>query len=248
MNDSPHYALRFLAVCLYQVPVVCSHFGLVAFCNIYLVRCWYLHIKHYMTAHMIDVAMFISSSPKSSTASNGVDSSRADSFLLSPARAARAANPTTFDTKSSTTPLVARHKFLRSDKFLAALCVCLSIVMVAPAVLGEWKLKAVAGVCPRRYPDNVLVAYGVIYFLTFLWFAYDLRGVLNGFKLKIELLVIGCSIVVMFVPWFLFLNIEVFSSWDVKIFPFSTLCALIGIVGGFFACTVRSVHTACLHV
>ena len=66
--------------------------------------------------------------------------------------------------------------------------------------------------CSGSYADNVIVCYGAVYLCILLWFAYDLRAVLEGFKIKLELLILGCCCVVRFF-FFLFKSIMVVTRW-----------------------------------
>lgn len=90
--------------------------------------------------------------------------------------------------------------------------------------------------CERYWGDNVLAAYMFCYVAFFLGFTFKLRQVVEGFRIKEELFVTALIAPFVFIPWFLFNSS--FEDVNNDIFPFSTLCLVLGVVAQFTVSTI----------
>ena len=72
------------------------------------------------------------------------------------------------------------------------------------------------------HSKSVLAAYVTVYIAMFLWFAWKLKDVADGFRIKSELKFTGAVALVAAIPWFVF-NIAL-RSFNNNVFPLSTLC------------------------
>jgi len=90
--------------------------------------------------------------------------------------------------------------------------------------------------CELDWGRVLLAVYVAIYAFIFLVFAWGLRAVVDGFKIKTELKFTGVIAIFAVIPWLLF-N-DKYKTQNADIFPFSTLALLVAVVFAFGASTL----------
>ncbi len=120
----------------------------------------------------------------------------------------------------------------RSFEWAAIVLVVVFVLMMIPALVATIvypRLHHFYGYgCDRGFADYVLGCYAVAYIVLFIVFAFKLRVVRDGFRIKTELRGLGICIIIAVIPWFLF-NL-VFKSINGDVFPFSTLSLVVAIM------------------
>ena len=89
--------------------------------------------------------------------------------------------------------------------------------------------------CEKRWGDVVLAGYFAGYLIIFVFFGWNLRSVVDGFKIKEELRFTGIVGIVAVIPWFIFNSL--LEKVNNEVFPFSTLVLLLTIIVAFAAST-----------
>jgi len=90
--------------------------------------------------------------------------------------------------------------------------------------------------CDLDWGRVLLAVYVAVYAAIFLIFAWGLRAVVDGFKIKTELKFTGAIAIAAVIPWLLF-N-DKYKTQNADIFPFSTLALLVAVVFAFGASTL----------
>lgn len=132
-----------------------------------------------------------------------------------------------------------KHRYLVSPSFALRFMGTLSVWLLLPCGIltaSDRAIPELAGDdCDRKWGDYVLSLYMAGYFFTFAFFTYKLRQVVEGFMIKQEMFWTA-TLGVLFIPWMLF-NTS-FESANNDIFPFSTLCLVMGVALQFGISTI----------
>jgi len=133
-----------------------------------------------------------------------------------------------------------QNKRYQNPKFLACLSVSVLLVLLIPALVlsvTDSEIKDLYGDnCNRRWADAVLAAYVAIYVLVFVIFAYNMRAVVENFRIKEELKWTGVLAIAAVIPWLVFNGVG--KTINTTIFPFSTLFVVIAVSIAFVLSTV----------
>jgi len=138
----------------------------------------------------------------------------------------------------STVPSYLRNRYYISISFFTRIAIALLLLLLPCAVaikLDSGTQTGDGGDCQYSWARSVLVVIVALYILVLLFFAYQLRQVVDGFQIKNELKFTGVFAVIGIIPWLLF-N-EEYASQN-SIFPYSTLSILVAIIGAFSASTL----------
>jgi len=132
------------------------------------------------------------------------------------------------------------NRYLVSPPFLFKVFGSLSVILILPCgILTAFdpSLPTIRGDhCVHGWGADVIIAYVVAYALAFVYFAFRLRQVVDGFKIKEELGFTGALLSACLIPWVVFNNYE--ATINNEIFPFSTFFLIIGMSIAFCASTV----------
>jgi len=90
--------------------------------------------------------------------------------------------------------------------------------------------------CAKGWGVNVIIAYVLAYAGAFLGFAFKLRQVVDGFKVKEELGFTGLLVCLSLVPWVIFNSYA--TNINNEVFPFSSLFLMMGVSISFCASTI----------
>jgi len=133
-----------------------------------------------------------------------------------------------------------RRRWLISAPFAFKTLGTLTVLMLLPCGIytstTEELLHLSGESCVREWGDYILGAYVVGYTIIFLWFAFKLREVVDGFMLKPEMKITGVMGIFMWLPWIVFNS--ALQDLNIKVFPFSTLFLVLGASLAFIASTV----------
>jgi len=133
-----------------------------------------------------------------------------------------------------------KNRFLISHPFLIKFVGTLTVILNLPCALftaGNEDLPNLTGDnCNKGWSDQVLAGYVVGYVVVFLFFAFKLRQVVDGFKIKEELKVTGVIAIVIVIPWILFNSVV--KTINNEVFPFSTFFLILGVSAAFCVSTL----------
>jgi len=125
-------------------------------------------------------------------------------------------------------------------KFLGSLTVLLNLPCGILTSVDENLPQLQGDNCNRSWGDVLLGVYVAGYVCVFMWFAFKLRQVVDGFKIKEEMKITGAMGIFVFVPWIVF-NTRV-KSINNTVFPFSTLFLVLGASLAFVISTLYPLY------
>lgn len=188
-----------------------GHIGTIVLFNTYLWRCWTLYFTFHLTQQK----------------------------LLQSKAALQAAST---DASSSKLPFFIRNRRYVSSLFLFKVTGMIMVILLLPIGLlsatpdGKEIAAEVGDNCDRKWGDTLLAAYVVAYVMVFIGFAFSLRAVVDGFKIKTELKFTSILGLIAVIPWAVF-N-QLFSDVNKDVFPFSTFCLIMAAEAAFGASTL----------
>jgi len=128
-----------------------------------------------------------------------------------------------------------KNRYAINNEFLVQAFGTLTVVLAWPCGVITAADRNLAGLrgnnCNRGTGDAVLAVYVAVYLAVFFTFAYKLRQVVDGFKIKEELALTGFIAIACAIPWIAFNNFAKQINNDV--FPFSTFFLLLGVAAAF---------------
>ncbi|SPQ96644.1 unnamed protein product (mitochondrion) [Plasmodiophora brassicae] len=146
---------------------------------------------------------------------------------------------------SSANDAVQRLRRYLSSEFIIKRVLLASLpLLIAPAAATVTVPHLVNGVgnCDRGFADYVLAAFFGAYLALFLWIAYKLQDVFDGFGIKAELKTVGWTGLVSLPTWMFFNTVHVLKDFNQNVFPISTFGILIAIIIAFVRGTVWPLH------
>jgi hypothetical protein len=193
-----------------------GYIGTIVLFNAYLWRCWTLYFTYNLTQEKLaGAASRASVSSPASLSDSSVHSRK--SFFLS------------------------NQHLIKSD-FLAKFFGSILVLLLLPAGLftaSHEEINSQSGDgCSFSWAAYLLAAYVVLYVTVFSLFAFSLRGVMDGFKIKAELKSTGIIGILAVVPWFLFNNISSLKTINENSFPFSTVSLIAAATSAFITSTI----------
>jgi len=133
-----------------------------------------------------------------------------------------------------------KNRFLISTPFLVKFLGTVTVILHLPVALFTATNEQIPNLtgdhCNKGWSDQVLAAYVVSYVVVFLFLAFKLRQVVDGFKIKEELKFTGWTAVSVLIPWILF-NFPL-TNVNEEVFPFSTFFLVLGVSAAFCVSTL----------
>jgi hypothetical protein len=144
------------------------------------------------------------------------------------------------DGVSKQNSLFVKNRYFISAPFAFKFMGSLTVILVLPCGILTSTSQVLPGQsgegCNLEWGLSVLAVYVGVYVCIFLWFAFKLRQVVDGFKIKEEMKLSGTIAVIVFIPWVIFNQSA--KTINRETFPFSTLFLLLGVSSAFAGSTL----------
>jgi len=140
-------------------------------------------------------------------------------------------------------PFFIRNRHYISTPFLAKIFLILLLLSCIPPLILQATTtiqeQSDTDTCDLSWGRYPLIGYLVLYCVVFLFFAYNLRSVVDGFQIKNELKFSGVTVIISIVPWAVFNEDPTLgSNFNSDVFPVSTFSLLVAITCLFGASTI----------
>jgi len=144
------------------------------------------------------------------------------------------------DMNSANLPFFIKNRYYSSNEFLTKFTFVLFIVLMIPAYYFS-SIKTIqthsGDSCDGLAPAQIIIAiYVLCYIVSFVFFSYGLRSVVDNFRIKEELRSTGVIGIIAVIIYGIF-NVGA-KTTNNHVFPFSTLGLLVAVIYAFFASTI----------
>lgn len=137
-----------------------------------------------------------------------------------------------------------KQRWLTGSDFLSKVAVTVLLVLMMPPLglsVTHTEIRDEYGDgCDQSWGPTLLAFYVGFYIVLFLWFAFSLRSVVDGFRIKTELKATGMIALLAAIPWYVFNQYA--TDINKHTFPFSTLCLLVAVVAAFTTSTIFPIY------